>query len=255
MAFYYLEIIVLSFIQGFSEFIPVSSSAHLIIATNLANFEVGSLELDIGFHLGSLLAIIFYFRKDLVNIFHNKDLVYLIFIGSIPLITFGYFLYFTGLINHLRNIEIIAWTTLIFSFLLYYSDKLKVEKKIEKDLKIKNIIIIGLFQVLALVPGVSRAGITITSGRFLNFSRFDSSKISFYLSIPALAGASCLGLKDIWNEGIELNNLIFFSIFFSFIFSYFTIKFFLLYVKNFSLNYFVYYRIFLALILFTIIYS
>ena len=155
MAFYYLEIIVLSFIQGFSEFIPVSSSAHLIVATNLANFKVGSLELDIGLHLGSLLAIIFYFRKDLVNIFHNKDLAYLIFIGSIPLITFGYFLYFTGLINHLRNIEIIAWTTLIFSFLLYYSDKFKVEKKFEKDLKIKNIIIIGLFQVLALVPGVS----------------------------------------------------------------------------------------------------
>ena len=255
MAFYYLEIIVLSFIQGFSEFIPVSSSAHLIIATNLANFEIGSLELDIGLHLGSLLAIIFYFRKDLVNIFHNKDLAYLIFIGSIPLIIFGYFLYFTGLINHLRNIEIIAWTTLIFSFLLYYSDKFKVEKKFEKDLKIKNIIIIGLFQVLALVPGVSRSGITITSGRFLNFSRFDSSKISFYLSIPALAGASCLGLKDIWNEGIELNNLILFSIFFSFIFSYFTIKLFLLYVKNYSLNYFVYYRIFLALILFTIIYS
>ena len=255
MAFYYLEIIVLSFIQGFSEFIPVSSSAHLIIATNLANFEFGSLELDIVLHLGSLLAIIFYFRKDLVNIFNNKDLAYLIFIGSIPLITFGYFLYFTGLINHLRNIEIIAWTTLIFSFLLYYSDKFKVEKKIEKDLKIKNIIIIGLFQVLALVPGVSRSGITITSGRFLNFSRFDSSKISFYLSIPALAGASCLGLKDIWNGGIELNNLILLSIFFSFIFSYFTIKFFLLYVKNFSLNYFVYYRIFLALILFTIIYS
>jgi Uncharacterized bacitracin resistance protein len=133
MAFYYLEIIVLSFIQGFSEFIPVSSSAHLIIATNLANFEIGSLELDIGLHLGSLLAIIFYFRKDLVNIFHNKDLAYLIFIGSIPLIIFGYFLYFTGLINHLRNIEIIAWTTLIFSFLLYYSDKFKVEKKFEKD--------------------------------------------------------------------------------------------------------------------------
>ena len=255
MAFYYLEIIVLSFIQGFSEFIPVSSSAHLIIATNLANFEVGSLELDIGLHLGSLLAIIFYFRKDLVNIFHNKDLAYLIFIGSIPLIIFGYFLYVTGLINYLRNIEIIAWTTLIFSFLLYYSDKFKVEKKFEKDLKIKNIIIIGLFQVLALVPGVSRSGITITSGRFLNFSRFDSSKISFYLSIPALAGASFLGLKDIWNGGIELNNLILSSIFFSFIFSYFTIKFFLLYVKNFSLNYFVYYRIFLALILFTIIYS
>ena len=251
----YFEASILAFVQGFSEFIPVSSSAHLIIISKISEFQFSSLQLDISLHLGSLLAIIFYFRKDLVNIFHNKDLAYLIFIGSIPLITFGYFLYFTGLINHLRNIEIIAWTTLIFSFLLYYSDKFKVEKKFEKDLKIKNIIIIGLFQVLALVPGVSRSGITITSGRFLNFSRYDSTKISFYLSIPALAGASCLGLKDIWNGGIELNNLILFSILFSFIFSYFTIKFFLLYVKNFSLNYFVYYRIFLALILFTIIYS
>ena len=255
MAFYYLEIIVLSFIQGFSEFIPVSSSAHLIIATNLANFEVGSLELDIGLHLGSLLAIIFYFRKDLINITKNKNLALLIILGSFPLIIIGYIFYTSGLIDQIRNLEIIAWTTLLFGILLYFSDRFKTYNKIDSSLSLKNILLIGFFQILAIIPGVSRSGIVITASRFLNFDRTDSLKISFYLSIPALAGASFLGLKDIFEKGIELNLFFLYSICFSFIISYLTIKFFLIYVKKFSLNFFVYYRIFLALVLFVIVYN
>ena len=255
MVSYYFEILILSFIQGFSEFIPVSSSAHLIIVSNISNFDLQSLEIDISLHLGSLIAILFYFRKDLITVFENKNLASLLIIGSLPLIAVGYFLYQTGLIDHLRNIKIIAWTTLIFGVLLYFADKFKVNKKIEKDLKIKNILFIGLFQILALVPGVSRSGITITACRFLNFNRYEASKISFYLSIPALAGASILGLKDIMDKDYELNSLLFFSTLFSFIFSYLTIKFILIYVKNYSLNVFVYYRIFLAFMLLIIIYN
>ena len=106
-----------------------------------------------------------------------------------------------------------------------------------------------------VIPGVSRSGIIITASRFLNFDRVDSSKISFYLSIPALAGASILSLKDVMNANIDLNILFLYSIIFSFIVSYLTIKYFLIYVKNFNLNIFVYYRTFLALILFVIAYS
>ena len=112
-----------------------------------------------------------------------------------------------------------------------------------------------MFQILALVPGVSRSGIVITAGRFLNFDRYDSSKISFYLSIPALTGASILSLKDALNQNIELNLLIIFSVICSFIISYLTIKYFLIFVKNFSLNIFVFYRIFLAFVLFVIVYN
>jgi len=112
-----------------------------------------------------------------------------------------------------------------------------------------------LFQILALIPGVSRAGITITAARIFKFNRSDSSKISFLLAIPALAGASILGLKDIANQSLELNYLIFIAITLSFLSSYFTIKFFLKYINKFSLNIFVFYRIIVAIILFIIIYN
>ena len=251
----YIEIFILAIIQGISEFIPVSSSAHLLLLSNLSNFSSSSLLIDVSLHLGSLLAIIFYFKDDLINFFKNKSLALLIIIGSIPIIIIGYLFYISNLIYYLRNIEIIAWTTLIFGILLYFADNLKVKKKFDHNLSIKNILIIGFFQALALIPGVSRSGIVITAGRFLNFNRYDSSKISFYLSIPALAGASILNLKNVINQDLEFNILIILSIVFSFIFSYFTIKYFLFFVKKFSLKIFVYYRIFLAFLLFIIIYS
>ena len=251
----YLETSILAFIQGFTEFIPVSSSAHLVIISKISNFNVSSLQLDISLHLGSLLAIIFYFRKDLLNITKNKSLFLLIVLGSIPLIIVGYFFYSSGLIENLRNLKVIAWTTLIFGILLFIADRSTIKNKINNNLNLKNILLIGIFQVFAIIPGVSRSGIIITASRFLNFDRVDSSKISFYLSIPALAGASVLSMKDIINTNIDMNFLFIFAVFLSFVFSYLTIKYFLIYVRNFNLNLFVYYRTFLALILFVIAYS
>ena len=251
----YLEILILSIVQGISEFLPVSSSAHLIIFSNIINFSNNSLIFDVGLHLGSLLAILFYFRKELLNILNDKKLFNLLLIGSIPLILFGYIFYTTGIINSFRNLKIIAWTTLIFGLLMYFSDTFKIKKKIEKDLTIKNILIIGVMQILAVIPGVSRSGITITAGRFLNFNRHDSAKISFYLSIPALMGASVLSLKDAVNKNIEFNFLLIISIILSFIFSYLTIKYFLIYTKKFSLKFFVIYRVVLSIMIFLIIYN
>ncbi len=250
-----LETLILSLVQGISEFIPVSSSAHLFLISNIYEFKNSSLQIDVSLHLGSLLAIIVYFRNDLINFFKEKELAKLIIIGSLPLIFFGYFLLKSGYIENLRNLKIISWTTLTFAILLYFADRIKIDKSLKNDLSLKNIFIIGIFQVLALVPGVSRSGIVMTVGRFLSFNRVDASKISFLLSIPALTGASILGLKDIVKENFEMNIYIFLSIALSFFFSYITIKYFLAYVKNFSLNIFVYYRIFLALILFVIAYN
>ena len=251
----YIETSILAFIQGVAEFIPVSSSAHLIIISKISNFNVSSLQLDISLHLGSLLAIIFYFRKDLLNITKNKSLFLLIVLGSIPLIIVGYFFYSSGLIENLRNLKVIAWTTLIFGILLFIADRSTIKNKINDNLNLKNILLIGIFQILAIIPGVSRSGIIITASRFLNFDRVDSSKISFYLSIPALAGASVLSMKDIINTNIDMNFLFIFAVLLSFVVSYLTIKYFLIYVRNFNLNLFVYYRTFLALILFVIAYS
>jgi len=249
-----LEIFLLSIIQGVSEFIPVSSAAHLIIASNIYEFTNQSLLIDISLHLGSLLAILFYFKEDIFDLNKNKNLFYKIAIGTIPLILFGYLLYSTDIIHQLRNIKVIAWATLFFGILLYIADKNKFLKKIDTDFNMKSVLIIGFFQVLALIPGVSRAGITITAGRILGFDRTDSTKISFYLSIPALLGASTLGIKDLFKENIDFNLLVLVGVFLSFLLSLITIKIFFKFIKNFSLNVFVIYRIFLAIILFYIIY-
>ena len=200
------------------------------------------------------MAIIYFFRDELFDTRKNKRLLSLIILGSIPLIIVGYILYNTGLIHQLRNVEIIAWTTLIFAFVLYVSDKSRFDKKISSNLNFQSIIFIGIFQILSLVPGVSRAGITITAARILKFNRVDSSKISFLLSIPALAGASVLSLKDVFEQSIEFNYLIIIAIISSFIFSFLTVKFFLIYINKFSMNAFVIYRIVIALILFNLIY-
>ena len=250
----FFEIFILSIIQDVSEFIPVSSAAHLILASSIYEFRNQSLLIDISLHLGSLMAILFYFKDDIFNFKKNKNLFYKIIIGTLPLIIFGYFLYSTNIIYQLRDIKVIAWATLFFGILIYIADKNKFLKKIDTDFTIRSVLIIGFFQVIALIPGVSRAGITITAGRILGFDRTDSTKISFYLSIPALAGASALGIKDLFKENIEFNFLVIVGVFLSFIFSLITIKFFLKFIKKFSLNLFVVYRIFLATILFYIIY-
>ncbi len=250
----FIEILILSAIQGISEFLPISSSAHLILISNFYDFKTSSLLIDISLHLGSLFAIMFYFKKDLLDLKNNKKLLGLIIVGSIPLMIFGYILHSSNLIYFVRNVEIIAWTTLFFSFILYFSDQSKTEKNISKNLNLKSIIFIGIFQILALIPGVSRAGITITAARFLNFNRVDSTKISFLLSIPALIGASSLGITDAFKETLEISYLSIIAIVLSFLFSFITVKYFLKYVNNFSLNIFVIYRVFLGIILLLIIY-
>ena len=249
-----IEVLMLSAIQGISEFLPISSSAHLIIVSSLYEFKSSSLLIDISLHLGSLFAIVYYFREDLLDYKSNKRLLSLILIGSIPLIIVGYALYTTGIIYSLRNIKVIAWTTLVFGIVLYIADKNRFDKKISSNLNLQSILFISVFQILSLVPGVSRAGITITAARILRFNRLDSSKISFLLSIPALAGASFLGLKDVFTQSTSLNYLVMIAIAASFFFSFVTVKFFLIYINKFSMNAFVIYRIIIALILFALIY-
>ena len=130
-----------------------------------------------------------------------------------------------------------------------------IAKKIDTDLNLRAILAIGIFQVLALIPGVSRAGIVITAGRLLNFDRYDSAKISFFLSVPAIAGASFLNLKELTFSNIEVNFIVLLAVICSFIFSYITIKYFLIFVKKFSMNFFVIYRVCLGLVLFWFIYT
>ena len=250
----YFEILLLSLIQGVSEFLPISSSAHLILVSNIYEFKNQSLLIDISLHLGSLLAILFYFRNEIFNFKNNLNLFYKIIVSTIPLIIIGYFLYSTGIIYEFRNIKVIVWTTFGGAILLHLADRRKIFKNLENNFNFKSALIIGFFQVIALIPGMSRAGITITAGRILGFNRTDSTKISFYLSIPALIGASIMGIKDLLKENIEFNFIVLVGVFLSFIFSLITIKYFLKFIKKFSFKIFVFYRIILSLILLYIIY-
>jgi len=250
-----IEILILAAVQGISEFLPISSVAHLVLISKYFSFNNQNLLIDICLHLGSLLAIIAYFRNELFNFIKNKDFLIKIIIGTIPIIPVGFVIHQTGLIDQLRNLEVIAWMSLFFGIFLYISDKTKTVNKISSNFNFKSAVFIGLFQVIALIPGVSRAGITISSARLLGFDRFDSAKISFFLAIPALGAASLLGIYNVYKEGsAELNYLAVIAVIFSVIFSYITIALFLNFIKKFSLKVFVIYRILLSIILLGIVY-
>ena len=244
------EVIILSIVQGITEFLPISSSAHLILISKYFNFSNENLTLDVSLHLGSLLAIILYFRNELFDFINNKKLFFKILLSSIPVIVFGFFLIKLNLIDHLRNYKVIGWSTVIFGFVLYFSDRVKINKTISHDFKYSTALYIGIFQILSLIPGVSRSGITISGARFFNFDRIDSAKISFLLSIPTLSAASLYNIQNLIMEknfSISILNLL--GVLLSFLFSYITIKFLIKFLKEFSLFSFVVYRIILGFII------
>ena len=250
-----IEVFFLSLIQGITEFLPVSSSSHLILASEYMKFENQGLSIDVSLHIGSFIAVIAYFRKEVLNFFENKILFLKILIASLPVMIVGYFLVETNVIEKIRNMKTIAWTTLIFGILLYISDKFKLKKKIENNLNLKSVFFIGVLQIFSLIPGVSRSGIAITAARILEYKRVDAAKISFLVSIPILAAVSIFGIKNIISEkDLIFSKLNLMAIFLSFSFSFITIKFFLKFINKFSLNLFVFYRVILGLILLYVAY-
>ena len=250
-----LQILLISIIQGITEFVPVSSSAHVNLLSKIFEYEDVELTINVSAHFGSLIAVIFFFRKEIFEFAKNKNLFFKVVIASIPIGIVGFFLIKYEMISNLRTLEVMGWTTIIFGLLLYVSDKFQLGRNIENNLNIKNVIVIGCFQILALIPGVSRSGIIITGARFLKFNRIDSAKISFLLSIPALGGWSLYGFYDLIKQNdVSLNTGAILTAFLSFIFSYLTIKYFLIYLKKFNLNLFVIYRVILGIALLLVAY-
>lgn len=245
-----LEILILSIVQGITEFLPISSSSHTILLSKLMNFVSENLILNVSLHIGSFLAVIVFFRNDLLNFFNNKKFFYLIFLSSIPVMVFGFLIIKLDLIDIFRNLKTIGWTTFGFGILLYLSDKFKMDKKIETDFNFGSAFFIGIVHSLSIIPGVSRSGIAITAARFLNFDRHDSAKISFLISIPTLLAVSLYGSYSLYeNKLYEVTHLNVLSIISSFIISFLTIKFFLNFIKRFSLLVFVIYRLIIGIIL------
>ena len=215
-----IEIFVLSLIQGITEFLPISSSSHLIIISKYLNFDQQNFSIDVSLHIGSFFAVLFYFNKDIKKFLNDKVIFFKILISSIPVMIIGFFLVETGIIEKIRNIKIIAITTILFGILLFVSDKFKLEKNLDKNFTYKSALFIGFFQILSLIPGVSRSGIAITAARFLNFKRVDAGKISFLISIPILGAVSIFGIKNlIFSNNLSFTYLNLFSIILSFLFS------------------------------------
>jgi len=249
------ELVLLSIVQGITEFLPISSSAHLILISKYFNLSNANLTLDVSLHLGSLLAIILYFKKDLKNLIKNRALFEKIVLSSIPVAFVGFFLVKFGYINFLRSYAIIGWSTILFGVILFLSDQKKTNKTIKKNFFYRSAIFIGFFQILSLIPGVSRSGITITSARLLNFNRIDSAKISFLTAIPVLTIVSINNLqKIISQDSLETSITNIAGVVLSFIFSYLTIKLFVSFLKRFNLVLFVIYRIILGMIILLYVY-
>ena len=199
-----IQIIVLSLIQGLTEFLPVSSSAHLILGSKLFDWPDQGLVFDVATHLGTLLAVLLYFRKDLWNMLKpwllsdkgddvSRKLGLTLVVASIPAIVAGGLLH--GWVeSSLRDIRVIAWTTIAFGLLLWWADARFAHDKRLHNMSMKSGLLIGMAQMLALVPGTSRSGITITVGRMLGFNADGAARFSFLLSIPIIAAAGGYGL-------------------------------------------------------------
>lgn len=209
-----LQLIWLAAIQGLTEFLPVSSSGHLILFAEFTDFPDQGIAVDIALHIGSLFAVLIYFHKTIwrmiCGVCKNKllpdfsddgnRLAYLIAIASVPALIAGFMLRNYGM-EWLRNPKIIGWTILLYGLLLYAADRYgKVTRKMT-DLKIKDALFIGLAQCLALIPGTSRSGVTITMARFLGVDRSEAAKFSMLLSVLTIAAAGALECFRLFRRG------------------------------------------------------
>ena len=254
-------LIILSLIQGITEFLPISSSAHLILFPFFNENTYQGRSFDICLHFGCLLAVLYYLKEDLIfyikNLFCNKNkslsIIFIKFmiIGTIPVIFFGAFITLVKF-DFGNAITLIGWTTLLFGILLGLSDFKKITKK---EINFKDAFLIGMFQALAVIPGVSRSGAVITAGRFLGYDRFNSSKFSLFLSIPVIISATILQLVLLSIEKqLILTEKYLIGIIFSFFIALTTIKIFMNYIEKISLKIFVIYRITLGLLILFFVY-
>ena len=256
-----MQAIILAIIQGMTEFLPVSSSAHLILLPKIIGWNDQGLLFDIALHFGTLLAVLIYFRDDLAQMIEDllrnrvdnimQSDVMILIIATIPVVIVGG-LFNDWIENNLRSSNVIATTSIIFGLILLASDKFGSDKN---NLTLRIGLLIGLAQILALIPGVSRSGITITMGLFMGLGRVRSAKFSFLLAIPVILGASVFQTYESYLISFSSINyvLLFTGLSVSFLFAYFTIHWFLAFVTKVGMFPFVIYRIALGLFIFALL--
>ncbi len=245
------EAIILGIVQGLTEFLPISSTAHLILFPWFLNWrgEINTLTFDVALHAGTLLALILFFWRDWLELIFKKQRLFgLIILASIPAGAAGYLL--NDIVeNNLREPLVISIMLIAVGILMLVAERTKKHKGIEKT-GLKDSLIIGLAQAIAIIPGVSRSGITISAGLFRGFEREAAARFSFLLSTPIIAGATALHLKEALISQTNHDFRLFFAgIITSFITGFITIKFLLKFLKKNPLNLFVYYRFVLSAVI------
>ena len=261
------QIIVLALIQGITEFLPISSSGHLILVPALTGWPDQGVLTDMVTNVGSLLAVIIYFWRDVLSmlqglidlvqrrITYNSTLFTNIVIGTIPIIIAGVILKVTGLDQHIRSVTLVAVNAIVFGLLLYFADTYGLFVRTVRDLNWKSALLVGCAQALSLSPGTSRSGITMTAGRSIGLVRPEAARFSFLLSIPANAAASLLVIGDAMSSGTALTGPVILTGVLTFFIALGAIAFLMRLLRHMSFLPFVIYRVILGVVLLALIYS
>ena len=252
----FLPIFILGLIQGITEFLPISSSGHLLVVGKFLDFKQQSLLIDVSLHLGTLGAVLVYFSKESKilllnahNVFTDKSDENTLFtkhilVATVPISIVGGLLFLFGIAEILRNLQIIALATILFGVLLYFADTKSNDYVSIRELTVRKSFLIGIFQTLSIIPGTSRAGIVYTGSRFLNLNRIDAAKFSMILSIPVIILSSAIPIIQLVKTPTQENFILSITGFvISFIIAYFSIDLLLKWLKSHSMTPFVIYRI------------
>ena len=262
------QIIVLALIQGVTEFLPISSSGHLILVPTLTGWPDQGLLADVMAHMGSFLAVVVYFWRDCISLLKGSidllrgksnpwgKLAMLILLGTIPAVVFGVILDRTGFMDAARHMpQMVAWNAIIFGSLLYLCDRYGNSMRRMSDMTLSSALIIGVAQAIAIIPGTSRSGITMTAGRALGFERPEAARFAFLLGIPAIAGAGVLKLGDAVSSGEVISLDVVLIAVLTFFVALGTITILMKLLRHVSFLPFALYRILLGVVLLGLIYS
>lgn len=213
----FLQQLLIAIVQGITEFLPISSSGHLILIPYFTDFADQGVLIDVAVHIGSLLAIIIYFFRDAIGLARGgfatvgigkapaeRKLFLWIAVGTIPAVAFGLFLELGGYLEGFRSTDLVAVNLIVYGVLLGLADKLGRQEKSYEDLTLRDAILVGIAQALALIPGTSRSGVTMTAARALGYKRVEAARFSFLLAIPAVAGAGLLAALDLASATAEM---------------------------------------------------
>ncbi len=261
------QIIVLALVQGITEFLPVSSSGHLILVPVFTSWQDQGLITDVMAHMGSFLAVVVYFWRDILQLLkgaldmlrgkvtlYGKLAIYIV-LATIPAVAFGLFVKKTGLIDNIRGAEIVGWNSIIFGLLMYGADRLGASKKVMEDMKLPTALLIGVAQAIAIIPGTSRSGITMTAARAMGYARPEAARFSFLLGIPAIAGAGILVLGEAMTAGETISADALLTGVLTFFTALGAIAFLMALIRRMSFLPFVIYRLILGVFLLGMVYS